>query len=130
MAKKSTNQVLKVVFFSIVRFTINLLILYLFIQLFLFAYRFAYQVFANEAYEPNNKATVMVTIYDDTSVMELATSLEEEGVIANRYTFFVRYRFSKYNGQFQIGTYEVSPSMKMDEILAKLSAQEQNEGET
>lgn len=124
MAKKQASQTIKAVFGAILRLAINLVILYLLIKLFLFAYGFAYQVFANEAYEPQNKATVTITIHEGASIINIADRLKEDGVIGNAYTFALRYRFSKYNGQLKAGTYEVSPSMKTDEILSVLSAEE------
>ena len=132
MAKKTASKTLRAVFFSVLRLAVNLIILYLLLQLFLFAYHFAYQVFANEAYQPKNKATVTVTVHEGASAMNIARVLEEEGVIVNKYTFILRYRFSKYNGQLKAGTYEVGPSMKTDDILAILSAEEpeSNKGET
>ena len=124
MAKKQASQTIRAVLETVVRLAINLVILYLLIQLFLFAYGFAYQVFANEAYEPQNKATVTVTIHKGASILNIAEQLKEDGVVENAYTFALRYRFSKYNGQLKAGTYEVGPAMKTDEILSVLSAEE------
>lgn len=123
MAKQEASQTLKAVFGSVFRLAINLVILYLLIKLFLFAYGFAYQVFANEAYEPKNKATVTVTVNEDTSIISIAETLKEKGVIENPYAFILRYRFSKYNEELKAGTYEVGPAMKTDEILSILSAE-------
>ena len=126
MAKQEASQTLKAVFGSVFRLAINLVILYLLIKLFLFAYGFAYQVFANEAYEPKNKATVTVTVNEDTSIISIAETLKKEGVIGNPYAFILRYRFSKYNEELKAGTYEVGPAMKTDEILSILSAENQD----
>ena len=126
MAKQEASQTLKAVFGSVFRLAINLVILYLLIKLFLFAYGFAYQVFANEAYEPKNKATVTVTVNEDTSIISIAETLKKEGVIENAYAFILRYRFSKYNEELKAGTYEVGPAMKTDEILSILSAENQD----
>ena len=126
MAKQEASQTLKAVFGSVFRLAINLVILCLLIKLFLFAYGFAYQVFANEAYEPKNKATVTVTVNEDTSIISIAETLKKEGVIENPYAFILRYRFSKYNEELKAGTYEVGPAMKTDEILSILSAENQD----
>lgn len=132
MAKKQAVETLRTIFFSVLRIVINLIILYLLIQFFLFAYRFAYQVFANEAYQPNNETTVTVTVKEQDTVTQTADTLEKEGIIANKYIFILCYKFSKYNGNLKAGTYELSPAMKTDEILAILSNEEpeNNEGDT
>lgn len=132
MAKKRTGETLKEVFFSILRIVVNLIILYLLIQLFLFVYHFAYQVFANEAYQLSNQSVVTITVHENESVTQIADRLEAEGVIENKYIFILRYKFSEYNGMLKAGTYEVGPAMKTDEILAILSGQEpdSNKGDT
>ena len=132
MAKKQTSETLKGIFFSVLRLVVNLIILYLLIQFFLFAYRFSYQVFADEAYQPYNDTAVMVTVLEQDTMMNAADTLEKEGIIANKYIFILRYKFSKYNGNLKAGTYELSPAMTTDEILAILSNEEleTNKGDT
>ena len=82
--------------------------------------------------QPYNDTAVMVTVLEQDTMMNTADTLEKEGIIANKYIFILRYKFSKYNGNLKAGTYELSPAMTTDEILAILSNEEleTNKGDT
>lgn len=127
MVEKQSEHKVWAVLGGLFRLAVNIVIIYLMIKLFLFAYGFAYQVFANDAYQPEDETTITFTIHKGASALNVAESLKEDGVIENQYTFVLRYRFSKYNGKIQAGKYTVSPSMKTDDILAVLSGEEPSE---
>ena len=123
MVEKQSGKTLKTVFFLMTKLVMSLLIIYCFLQLFLYSYNFAYQVFANSAYEASNEKYVTVTIHKGASIQEIAKVLEQERVVANRYVLATRYYLSKYHGQIKEGTYQISPSMPMDDILATISSE-------
>lgn len=127
MVEKQSGKTLKTVFFLMTKLVMSLLIIYCFLQLFLYSYNFAYQVFANSAYEASNEKYVTVTIHKGASIQEIAKVLEQERVVANRYVLATRYYLSKYHGQIKEGTYQISPSMPMDDILATISSEQVKE---
>lgn len=108
---------------------INLFILYFLIHLFSFSYGFAYRVFANEPYVVGQATPVVITINKGTSSMNIAQTLEDKQVIESKYAFYCRIKFSKFNGKIKPGTYEVSASMKTDQILEILSGELEEESE-
>lgn len=124
MVEKQSSKTLKTVFFLMTKLVMGLLIIYCFLQLFLYSYNFAYQVFANSTYEASNEKYVTVTIHKGASIKEIAKVLEQERVVANQYVLRTRYYLSKYHGQIKEGTYQVSPSMPMDDILATISSEQ------
>lgn len=124
MVEKQSSKALKNIFFVMSKIVINLAIIYCFLQLYLYSYQFVYQVFANSAYEASNDSSITVTIHQGASVLDVANVLEKEEVISDKYVFSVRYYLSKYRGQIKEGTYKVSPSMPMDDILATISSEQ------
>lgn len=137
MAKKATKkkkkssadknkQLYNVLQFSI-GFGINVIIVILLMQAFYFAYNFSYDVFSNTTYKAYDDTEIAVTIEPGASGMEVASLLEEKGVVESKYVAYVRAKVTK--ATVMPGTYVLKPSMTLDEIYAILGNEEQ-EGET
>ena len=66
-------------------------------------------------------ASVTVNINDGTSTLGIGKILKKDGLIRNQYAFLLKVKTSKFNGKLGSGSYTLSPSMKMTEIMSKLS---------
>ncbi|MBQ4522579.1 MAG: endolytic transglycosylase MltG [Lachnospiraceae bacterium] len=124
-SKKNKQQQLYNTLQLSIGFGINVIILILLVQAFYFAYHFSYDVFSDTAYNINDSADIAVTIDSGASSMEVATLLEEKGVVENKYVAFVRAKLTK--ATVIPGTYVLKPSMTLDEIYEVLSNTEQEE---
>lgn len=98
---------------------INVILLIGLVQAFFFAYQFSYDVFSDTAYNLNDTKEITVTVDYGASSMEIATLLEEQGVVENKYVAFVRSKITK--ATVIPGTYVLKPSMTLDEIYTVLS---------
>lgn len=96
---------------------VNSIILLLLIQVFILSYSFGYKIFANISYKPSSTSVVNVEILPDSSSMDIVSTLEESGVIENKWVMLVRIRLGKYSSSLMPGKYELSPSMATDEII-------------
>lgn len=65
--------------------------------------------------------TVTVTIDDGTSTLGIGKILKSNGLIRNEFAFLVKVKTSEYNGKLGSGSFTLSPSMKIAEIIRKLS---------
>lgn len=78
------------------------------------AYQYSYQVFGSVSVDEVNGHDYTLTVSEGESTMNIATKLEQYGIIVNRYTFYVRAKLTKQN--ILPGTYEVNSTMDYDDI--------------
>ena len=99
----------------------HILIIGLIIGLFFGMYSFAYHAFSNEAYDADSTRKVQVVISKGDGTGQVADQLYEKHLIVGRNRFKVRKFFSKYSDtEFVPGTYRLSQSQGIDEIMAVL----------
>lgn len=92
------------------------------------AYDFGYRVFAEEAMTTGEGRIISIYVEPDDSVMDIGKNLEEKGLIRDANLFFVQELLSENHGKINPGIYDLSTSMKSDEMLAIMAA-EPNETE-
>ncbi len=106
---------------STIRFTFNFLInsiiILLLIQAFVFAYSFGYKLFGDVSYNPGDKTQKEVVILADSSSLDIAETLENQGIVEDKWVTLGRIKLGKYNSKLKPGTYMLSPSMTTDEII-------------
>ncbi len=95
--------------------------------LFLFAQNFGYTAYANEPVGDNPEKKLELVIESGQSVMDVAEQLEEKEMIASKYAFWFRSKFSEYDGLMKAGTYEVNETMGNDDILTVITQSVTNE---
>ena len=93
------------------------------------AYGMAYDVFNQQAMQPNEGQEVSVVIPEGTSVYGIGRILQDKGLIKSAPVFYVQERISNYHGQLKAGTYLLSTAYTPTRIMAILSGEEQEEGE-
>ncbi|WP_176222195.1 endolytic transglycosylase MltG [Tuberibacillus sp. Marseille-P3662] len=71
--------------------------------------------------DPSSEEKVNVTIPMGTGVSEIGQRLEDKGVIKNALIFRYYVKYKNENG-FQAGTYELTPSMTLDEVIETLKS--------
>ncbi len=99
---------------------INSVIVLLLIQVFILSYQFGYKLFGNTSYNASDKSEISVVILPDSSSLEIVETLEDSGVIDNRWVMLCRIKLGKYSSELMPGTYILSPSMTTDEIIDTL----------
>ena len=124
MAKKSaatkvvldiTSMVLHLLL-NIVFFIVVVMLVVKFSQI---AYDFSYQVFGSVRASEENGREYELTISEGESTMRVAAKLEQNRIIVNRFSFFLRAKLMKKN--ILPGTYNVNASMDYDEIYAVIA---------
>ena len=88
---------------------------------FFLAYDFGYTAYANEPFGNNPEKKIELVIESGKSVMDVAEELETREMIGSKYAFWLRSKFSEYNGLMKAGTYEINETMGNDDILAVIT---------
>lgn len=84
-------------------------------------YRFSYQVFGEVTVAEAPGTDVSVIIQPEEDILELAGKLEQNGVVVNKYSFFVRTKLMMFDGKIlRPGDYTLNTSMTYEEILDKI----------
>lgn len=102
---------LNILFYVIVIFAIT--------KLSTIAYDFTYQVFGNESLEQAPGRDIYIQIKQGESTMNVASKLEINRVIENKYSFYFKAKLKKQN--LMPGTYLVKSSMSYEQILTTIT---------
>lgn len=93
-----------------------------------FAYQFGYRVFTEPAIDlPEEGKEVLVQVSSHMGARELGDLLEKKGLIRSAELFVLQLRLSSYSGEIQEGTYTLSTSMTVYEMMQAMSASEAEE---
>ncbi len=83
------------------------------------ANEFCYQVFGDYSMDAEPGINVEIVIKEGASTMEVASALEMNRVIPNRYSFYVKVQVLGH--KILAGTYILNTSMNYDEILDQIT---------
>lgn len=89
-----------------------------------YAYDFSYQVFGDVAAAEAPGTSVEFTINENESTMSIASKLEYNKLIVNKYSFFVRAKLSTSGSSGKPilpGKYNLNTSMNYEEILSTIT---------
>lgn len=90
----------------------------LLILIFLWTKQAAFYTFSNEPLDQTQTDFTDVVVTEDETLKQVAEELEDRELIADGIYLRIRYQFSDYkNYSLCQGTYEISPSMGVDDIL-------------
>lgn len=74
----------------------------------------------NGAVDPASMETLEFTVPKGSGTAKIATLLKDAGLIDNINVFKIKSRICKYDGKYQAGVYELSPSMGLNDIMIAL----------
>lgn len=84
----------------------------------IYFHEFGYRIFDEPAVSPNGLGrTVTVNITEDMSARQIGKLLEAKGLIRDANLFFFQYNASEYKEDVKPGTFELSSSMTVEEMM-------------
>lgn len=86
------------------------------------AYDYGYRVFAEEPVSAGEGRTISIYIKEEDSVKDIGKTLEEKGLIRDAGLFVIQELVSENHGKIQPGIYDLSTSMKTEEMLEIMAA--------
>lgn len=102
---------------------IIILIMYAIWQLCEGGYYFCYEIFGSVAVEDTPGSDREFVVEPDDTMYEIAERLEEDGLIVNRYSFYIRSQLmDSEDTTLQSGSYVLNTSMDYEEIIDQLTA--------
>ena len=90
-------------------------------------YQFGYNIFNQQAMSPGEGQEVTVVIKEDSSVYDIAKTLERKGLIEDSLVFWVQEKMSNYSGQLRPGTYLLSTAYTPSRIMSILAGDMEQE---
>lgn len=118
----NVKQLLGAVAGMIIKIAIAAVIIVFVFKAAISAYDFGFQLFADIPVSEGEGRTVNVAISEMQDANDIGKMLEEKGVIRDATAFAILSKLSDGDEAIQAGTYELSTSMSMEEILAILCA--------
>ena len=113
----NAKQLLGAVSAMIIKIALSAVVIVVVFRLAVYAYDFGYQVFADRPVSEGEGRIVSVVVSEGQSSREFAKILEQKGLINDANAFYIYERLSDYKDQLQPGVYELSTSMKAEEML-------------
>lgn len=78
--------------------------------------------YAIEPYDLTNSTKVIVTVPMGSGTSQIASILEENGIIEDKDRFKLVSKITRNDGKYKAGSYPLSPSMNLNEIMKKLQS--------
>ena len=120
----STSLILKVTN-AILRVLLNIIfytaVVYVIVTASKYVYSFSYQVFGSVPAAEEPGKDIDFQIAKGESTMDIANKLEFNGLIVNKYSFYVKTKLKDYN--IYPGTFILNTSMDYDDILTEITDQ-------
>ena len=124
MAKKKSDTGYQAAVFgakSVLKILFYVLVIIVMIYLAQKAYSFGYAIFNQEPVAEAPGQAVTVIIPEDSTVKDIARTLERKGLIEDDAIFLLQERLSGYHGRLLPGTYLLNTSRTADEMVEGLS---------
>ena len=123
------KQLLGAILATIAKIVVAAVVIIAVFKLAVGAYEFGYQVFADTPVDEGSGRTVSVVVYEGQGSKEIAELLEQKGLIKDANVFYLQEQLSDYKGLIKAGAYELSTSMKGEEMLEILCGVDEQEEE-
>ncbi len=96
----------------------------------LICYDYGYRIFTEPAVSSGEGRTVTVAITEGMSASEIGHLLENKGLIRDAKLFVLQYYLSEYRKDVRPGVFELNTSMTVEEMMAAMVPEEDEEDET
>lgn len=120
------KKIISEIIFIILRIAVLAALVYAGYRCTSYCYDFGFRIFADEAKDPAPGLKKTVAIVEGKSDKEIGEILKDKGLIDNSLLFMLQVKFSEYDEKLQPGVYELSTAMSPFEMMAVMSADEED----
>lgn len=106
----------------VIRVVASILVVYFIYRGAITCYSYGYRVFAEPAMSTGEGRTVVVTVTEDMSPLDIGKLFESRGLVREARLFMLQYYFSEYFKDVKPGTFELSTRMTAEEMMAVMAA--------
>lgn len=123
------GNVVSAIFGTILKITVTVVAVIFIYKGAMYGYEFGYHIFQQEPMALGEGRTVTVTITEDMSVKQMGELFKQKGLINDTMLFMAQYYLSEYQQDVKPGTYELSTSMTVEEMMGVMAATQEEEDE-
>ncbi len=116
-----TRDVVGAVLNTMIKVVLTVLVVILVYRGAITGYNFGYRVFKQEPMTLGEGRTVTVTIKENMSVKEIGELFLQKGLIKDTTLFMAQYYLSEFREGVKPGTYELSTSMTVEEMMETIA---------
>lgn len=128
---KSILGIVKIIIQIIWNILLYTLVILVALRLCTAVYDFSYHIFGNVTVESSPGTDKAIEIADGEGTMHIASKLENQGIVTDKYTFYVRAKLSTGSRKPILpGSYKLNTSMTYDEIISVITNESSTEEST
>lgn len=113
----------------VIKVALAILVVALILKLTQSAYSFGYRIFAEKPMTEGQGQVITIVVTESDTVRSVGVKLHDKGLIRDAKLFYFQEMFSNYHGMMQPGTYDLSTSMTVEEMLGIMAAGYEDEEE-
>ncbi|MCM1063012.1 MAG: aminodeoxychorismate lyase [Eubacterium sp.] len=119
--KTSTWSVIGAVFGAIFRVCVVLFAIHIIYNGAMLAYDYGYRIFTEPAVSAGEGRSITVSITEDMSVADIGELFETKGLVRDGKLFVIQYYLSEFQKDVGPGTFELSTSMTVEEMMEAMA---------
>ncbi len=112
-----TNHIVSAVFGTILKIVFAMVVVAFIFRGAMVGYEFGYRVFKQQPMALGEGRTVTVRVTEDMTPTQMGELFQKNGLIDNTTLFLAQYYLSEFRENVKPGTYELSTSMTVEEMM-------------
>lgn len=126
-----TNSIVSAIFGTILKIVFAMVVIAFVFRGTVAGYEFGYRVFKQQPMSLGEGRTVTVKVTEDMSVRQMGELFQKSGLINDTTLFLAQYYLSEFQEEVKPGTYELSTSMTVEEMMEVMATPtEEEEGKS
>lgn len=124
-----SGNIIAAVFGVIFRVVVAILVVYAVYRGAVICYDYGYRIFTEPAMTVGEGRTITVAVTEDMSALDIGKLFESKGLIRDSRLFVLQYYLSEFRKEVGPGTFELSTSMTVEEMMEAMTVSPEDGGE-
>ncbi len=124
-----SGNIIAAVFGVIFRVVVVILAVYAVYRGAVICYDYGYRIFTEPAMTVGEGRTITVAVTEDMSALDIGKLFESKGLIRDSRLFVLQYYLSEFRKEVGPGTFELSTSMTVEEMMEAMTVSPEDGGE-
>ena len=124
-----SGNIIAAVFGVIFRVVVVILMVYAVYRGAVICYDYGYRIFTEPAMTVGEGRTITVAVTEDMSALDIGKLFESKGLIRDSRLFVLQYYLSEFRKEVGPGTFELSTSMTVEEMMEAMTVSPEDGGE-
>ena len=124
-----SGNIIAAVFGVIFRVVVVILVVYAVYRGAVICYDYGYRIFSEPAMTVGEGRTITVAVTEDMSALDIGKLFESKGLIRDSRLFVLQYYLSEFRKEVGPGTFELSTSMTVEEMMEAMTVSPEDGGE-